>query len=136
MAERTALPDLISLEGKVALVTGAGRGIGRAIALRLAEGGAAVAVADLDADLALAVTDEIRAAGGTAITMRTRWSCTKPKNAGRSKRGMQISRAPAGVMLPTPMECSMVESIRIMSAPSPMSALLWLAGGQHESARD
>lgn len=66
MAERIALPDLISLDGKVALVTGAGRGIGRAIALRLAEAGAAVAVADLDADLALAVTDEIRAAGGTA----------------------------------------------------------------------
>ena len=66
MAERIALPDLISLDGKVALVTGAGRGIGRAIALRLAEAGAAVAVADLDADLALAVTGEIRAAGGTA----------------------------------------------------------------------
>lgn len=66
MADRTAIPQLISLEGTVALVTGAGRGIGRAIALRLAEAGAAVAVADLDADLALAVTDEIRAAGGTA----------------------------------------------------------------------
>lgn len=66
MAERIPLPALVSLEGQVALVTGAGRGIGRAIALRLAEAGAAVAVADLHADLALAVTEEIRAAGGTA----------------------------------------------------------------------
>lgn len=63
---RIALPDLISLRGKVAAVTGAGRGIGRAIALRLAEAGAAVAVADVDGDLALSVTGEIRAAGGSA----------------------------------------------------------------------
>lgn len=66
MADRTPLPDVVSLAGSVALVTGAGRGIGRGIALRLAEAGAAVAVADLDGDLAMRVTDEIRAAGGTA----------------------------------------------------------------------
>jgi 2-dehydro-3-deoxy-D-gluconate 5-dehydrogenase len=60
------LPELISLDGKVAAVTGAGRGIGRATALRLAEAGAAVAVADMDGDLALAVTEEIRDAGGSA----------------------------------------------------------------------
>ncbi len=66
MANDASVTQLIDLSGKVALVTGAGRGIGRAIALRLAQAGAAVAVADLDADNALAVTDEIRATGGTA----------------------------------------------------------------------
>ena len=53
--------------GPVALVTGAGRGIGRAIALRLAAGGVAVGVTDLDAGTASAVAGEIVARGGRAI---------------------------------------------------------------------
>lgn len=50
----------------VAVVTGAGRGIGRGIALRLARDGHAVAVNDVAAEGAAAVADEIVAAGGTA----------------------------------------------------------------------
>jgi NAD(P)-dependent dehydrogenase (short-subunit alcohol dehydrogenase family) len=49
-----------------AIVTGAGSGIGRAIALELAANGASVIVAELNAEPAQAVVDEIRAAGGTA----------------------------------------------------------------------
>lgn len=51
---------------RVALVTGAGRGIGRAIARALAAGGAAVVVQDLDEDVAATVVDEVVAAGGRA----------------------------------------------------------------------
>ena len=55
------------LEGKVALISGSGRGIGRAIALKFASQGARVVVNDLDAGPADDVVAEIRAAGGQAV---------------------------------------------------------------------
>jgi 2-hydroxycyclohexanecarboxyl-CoA dehydrogenase len=57
-----------SLEGLVSLVTGAGRGIGEAIAMRLAVEGAAVAVNDRDQEGALRVTERIRSAGFEAYS--------------------------------------------------------------------
>jgi 7-alpha-hydroxysteroid dehydrogenase len=62
-----SIESLFSLSGAVALVTGAGAGIGRATALRLAEAGAAVVVTDLKAETAEAVAGVIRSAGGRAL---------------------------------------------------------------------
>jgi len=56
----------VSLEKKVALVTGGSRGIGRAIAARLAAAGARVVLTARSAEAAEKVADEIRASGGDA----------------------------------------------------------------------
>jgi NAD(P)-dependent dehydrogenase (short-subunit alcohol dehydrogenase family) len=55
------------LDGKVAIVTGGARGIGRAAAEAMAAQGARVVVADLSGELARAVAADIAAAGGTAL---------------------------------------------------------------------
>jgi len=76
------------VSGKVAIVTGAGRGIGRAVALLLAQEGARVVVCDIGASLqgagtdtgpAQQVVDEIKAAGGEAIA--STFSIAEPRNA-------------------------------------------------------
>jgi len=54
---------------RVAIVTGAARGIGAAVARRLAEDGAAVALVDLDEAAAAETAERIAAAGGTAIAV-------------------------------------------------------------------
>jgi NAD(P)-dependent dehydrogenase (short-subunit alcohol dehydrogenase family) len=58
------------LDGKVAIVTGAAQGIGRACALRLAQEGARVAVCDVNADGGGDVTGTVVADGGEAIFVR------------------------------------------------------------------
>ena len=55
------------LEGKVAVVTGAAQGIGRAYALALAAEGASVATVDVQSDGAENVAEEIRSSGGSAV---------------------------------------------------------------------
>ncbi len=59
----------MKLEGKVAIVTGGGQGIGRGIALRYGKEGASVVVADIQQDQAQKVADEIKAAGGKAVAV-------------------------------------------------------------------
>ena len=60
----------MSLKGKVALVTGAAQGIGRAIAGRLAREGANVAIADIDAELAQGAVIEMENLGVTAAAFK------------------------------------------------------------------
>ena len=59
------------LEGRAALVTGAGQGVGRGIALRMAKAGAKVMIAELQPDTGSAVAEEINALGGEAYAIHT-----------------------------------------------------------------
>lgn len=56
------------LDGKVAIVTGSGRGIGRGIATRLAEEGATVAINDVDEERAASTAEDLRDAGHDALS--------------------------------------------------------------------
>jgi NAD(P)-dependent dehydrogenase (short-subunit alcohol dehydrogenase family) len=80
-----------ALKGKAGIVTGAGQGLGRAIAKVLAQAGARVAVNDINPDRADNVTDEIRTAGGEAIAVpadiSNKFQCVKLVEATRAQWG-------------------------------------------------
>src|SRR5271166_5881720 len=67
IAARSA--ERLSLEGKVAMVTGAASGIGRGISLRLAAMGAFVALLDIDETKGRATAAEVKAEGGDAVSL-------------------------------------------------------------------
>jgi 7-alpha-hydroxysteroid dehydrogenase len=63
-------PSIFRLDGGVALITGAGAGIGRSIAKTFASAGAIVTVTDREPNAAELVAKEIISSGGRAISMR------------------------------------------------------------------
>lgn len=67
----TPLHDLLDLSGKAAIMTGGGKGIGKGIAMRLAEAGAKVLIADMDEASAKAAADELTQKGWTAAAIKT-----------------------------------------------------------------
>ena len=71
MAGTFSVLQQFRLDGESAIVTGAGKGLGRVAALALAEAGAKVAVLDLDAETAEATAKDINDAGGEARA----WTC-------------------------------------------------------------
>ncbi len=101
------LPAEQELARRVALITGAGGGIGRAIAVRLAAAGAHVVVTDLDGDAASRVTDEITAARGEgrAIGLKLDVTCEDSvreafRRTALTYGGLDILVSNAGIALP------------------------------------
>ena len=62
--------DLFDLTGRNALVTGGGRGLGKSMAIGLAQYGANIAIVDIDLETAQSTAEEIRALGVQAIALR------------------------------------------------------------------
>jgi 3-oxoacyl-[acyl-carrier protein] reductase len=73
---------MADLQGRIALVTGAAQGIGRAIALELTKAGATLALADINEAKLAQVVAEIEAQGGTAAAFRLDVSSQEPIEAG------------------------------------------------------
>ena len=94
---------------KVALVTGAGQGIGKAIALRLVKDGFAVAIADYNDATAQAVADEINRGGGQALAVKVDVSkrdqvFAAVEQARKGLGGVDVIVNNAGVAPSTPIE--------------------------------
>ncbi|HEY5804010.1 MAG TPA: 3-hydroxybutyrate dehydrogenase [Lysobacter sp.] len=99
----------MSLEGKVAIVTGAASGIGREIAFELARAGAAIAIADLNQDGAQAVAAGIVANGGRALGLAMDVTDEDAVNAGVGRAvaelgGVDILVSNAGIQIVNPIE--------------------------------
>lgn len=93
------------LDGQAALVTGAGGGLGGAVAKALASAGAAVAVADLSLESVEPLADEIRGAGGRGLALRL--DVSDPEDVRRAVQevarelgGLHVLVNCAGVVLP------------------------------------
>jgi len=123
------------LEGRVAIVTGGGHGIGRAYALRLASEGAKLVIAELDEAAANAVAAELRAAGHEALALRTdvsdKASCERMAQAAVERFGrIDVLVNNAAIFATVPMSRSPFDQIEVDEWDRMMSVNLrgtWLA---------
>lgn len=100
---------MTSIQGKVALVTGAASGIGREIAFELSRAGALVAIADINLDGAQAVAAEIGDAGGRALGVAMDVTDEAAVNAGTGRvvaelGALDILVSNAGIQIVNPIE--------------------------------
>ena len=100
---------MTSIEGKVAIVTGAASGIGKEIAFELSRAGALIAIADINLDGAKAVAKEIEQAGGRAIGVAMDVTDEAAVNAGTEQvvaelGGVDILISNAGIQIVNPIE--------------------------------
>ena len=99
----------MKLQGKVALITGAASGIGKAIAQRYAREGAKIVIADLNLEAANAAAAEIAAAGGTAMGVAMDVTSEDAVNAGVAATvaaygGVDVLVSNAGIQIVHPLE--------------------------------
>jgi len=102
------ISELVQLRGQVAVITGAGSGIGRACALRLAQAGASIVAADLQLDAAKDTVAQVQAAGGEAsafaVDVRDDGQCRAlAAHAIDSLGRIDIVVNSAGIFPPTPL---------------------------------
>ena len=111
----------MKLAGKVAIVTGAASGIGRAIALRYAAEGARVAIADLQEGAAAAVVAEVERTGGKALALAMDVTSEAAVNAGVERTVGTFGRidllvSNAGIQIVHPLEEFSLDDWRRMQA--------------------